>query len=773
MNLLLMHLDSAATIWWAAIVRSFLQGSIALIIAGVLCLLPFRASIKSWIWRLAYLKVLLVFFVSASIALPLLPSRKIERPMAAPAAASFAGPIAISRQLPASVPVIASKAVSKPMPARLYFKPEGVLFLFWMAGTLVMLMRLLLGLHSVKKLRRGSSIVAEQGLQERLISLAKLLSARPPALRISNIISTPLLVGILRPAIILPERLLGSEREKLEIVLAHELAHLKRRDLAWNWLAALAKIFFWFNPLIWLSLREWRLVQEIACDELAIQATSARPAQYGSVLLDFATHLSSAGRPQLISAGIVETKKSLERRLKAMKKIGGNKRGTLASLLVLLCLGVGMIPWRIVAQKASDETPEKPKTSEPNNDPNRKERELYNREIDLAKIQLDDYQRQYKNGRVDSSTLLQQQRDIEKLNRELAWLDNDREAYRKSLQDELKLVDQLFADQKKRIDNGMDTQNSILKIKREQLRIERELAALENRSPADPFARRPEEKVHAVREKEVELTTTYVPQRREEAALLRQIDEAQKPPKATSGDGSNQVVTVTGLMQDRGLRILLEELEKKEDQLAAAGDDKGQIESLQRQVATLKMRIEQEKADSTSMVYPRSSSHPRTTIVSPRAGIVRRVHVKEGAHVRAGEPLVELDNREAAAKLETAQAEREVIMANVQIQEAQLGEAEQEYKRKNELLQQKLISPAELPNIEKAGIQVRRAKAEVAVADRKVQEAKLEADMYTIRAPRDGAVVRLYVHEGGAVTSPLLQGVLLFAPGSSKLESGK
>ena len=89
-----------------------------------------------------------------------------------------------------------------------------------------------------------------------------------------------------RRHVVVPLELLAPERQSdLELALAHELAHIKRRDLNWNWLPTLARVLFFFNPLVWVTGRELGIAQEMACDEMAVHATRAGVARYGRVLL--------------------------------------------------------------------------------------------------------------------------------------------------------------------------------------------------------------------------------------------------------------------------------------------------------------------------------------------------------------------------------------------------------------------------------------------------------------------------------------------------------
>ena len=60
------------------------------------------------------------------------------------------------------------------------------------------------------------------------------------------------------------------------MVLLHELAHLKRHDLAVNWLLGLLQSVHWFNPALWLVFRRVRADREVACDELVLAAARRR-----------------------------------------------------------------------------------------------------------------------------------------------------------------------------------------------------------------------------------------------------------------------------------------------------------------------------------------------------------------------------------------------------------------------------------------------------------------------------------------------------------------
>jgi protein involved in polysaccharide export with SLBB domain len=177
---------------------------------------------------------------------------------------------------------------------------------------------------------------------------------RPPALAASDAAETPLLLGVVRPLIILPTKLLNDCRpQEIRLAIAHELAHLKRRDLLWNWLPTLTQVPLFFHPLVWLARRSWYLIQEMACDEMTLRTSPASPADYGRLLLKVLTKHRRISGVHFLAAGMGQSCSHLERRLDAMKRFDPRKRrAAIAGVLLVLVAGiVGVVPWRVTAQE--------------------------------------------------------------------------------------------------------------------------------------------------------------------------------------------------------------------------------------------------------------------------------------------------------------------------------------------------------------------------------------------------------------------------------------
>ena len=111
----------------------------------------------------------------------------------------------------------------------------------------------------------------------------------------SAAVAAPLTAGILRPAIILPVEWTGWDAPTLAAVLAHENAHVARRDALVARLAQLNRAIFWFHPVAWWLERALAVTAEHACDEIAARATG-EPRRYAQVLLEMADAVRLSGR---------------------------------------------------------------------------------------------------------------------------------------------------------------------------------------------------------------------------------------------------------------------------------------------------------------------------------------------------------------------------------------------------------------------------------------------------------------------------------------------
>ncbi len=145
------------------------------------------------------------------------------------------------------------------------------LALLWFTGAALMLARLGTGLWWLERRYLAEAQPAPDVWQSALDDLARRLGLAPRVrLKVSAWADSPLLIGWLRPVVLLPaSALLHLRPEALEAVLAHELAHVRRRDYLANLLQSLAEAFLFFHPCAWWLSGRIRELREHCCDDTA------------------------------------------------------------------------------------------------------------------------------------------------------------------------------------------------------------------------------------------------------------------------------------------------------------------------------------------------------------------------------------------------------------------------------------------------------------------------------------------------------------------------
>ena len=181
-------------------------------------------------------------------------------------------------------------------------EPRSVLFSIAIVYGLFVLMqaaRLLWGLVQVHRMVRQASECSDS----RVLRLSAPFVDKAPATRIltSSTARVPFAVGVLRPAVILPASLVEhTQDDEVAAVLAHEIAHIQRRDWIWNLALLFVSMPVSFHPCIALMRRKVEAAREAACDEFAA-GCMASASTYARALLDLAGKLAQP-QPSLAAA---------------------------------------------------------------------------------------------------------------------------------------------------------------------------------------------------------------------------------------------------------------------------------------------------------------------------------------------------------------------------------------------------------------------------------------------------------------------------------------
>ena len=264
-----------------------------------------RPAVSCQLWLL----VLVTLLVPAIVSLPVLPAPPAV-PLPAPSVGAPALVLAEGDSYPSTGPPLGATA------------PQAVAVL-WLLGTVG-----LLGWTLVRTIRFRRTLArvlrpAPAWLQREAAEIGRDLGlSRMPELNIADARVTPMVwwsggkVRVLVPAFLLT----GTSREELRAMLAHELAHVRRRDHLVRWLEWLACTVFWWNPVAWWARRQLQIAEEACCDRLAVDAGRSCPKTYANALLRVVarTSIPPGVRPPLpaSAAGGVGRTQALERRIR-------------------------------------------------------------------------------------------------------------------------------------------------------------------------------------------------------------------------------------------------------------------------------------------------------------------------------------------------------------------------------------------------------------------------------------------------------------------------
>ena len=231
-----------------------------------------------------------------------------------------------------------------------------VLMLAWAIGIAAISAQMFLAYARLLRLRRRSQPSPDDGVAA---PLARQLGiSRHVTILETEEGSMPMTCGLLRPAIFMPAGASHWTEERRRMVLLHELAHVKRGDVATHLLARLAAILNWWNPLAWLAWREFLKERERATDDLVL-ASGARPSDYAAHLLEVARSMQTS--PALACAAVAMARRSqLEGRLVAIldsrvRRAAAGRAAAFAAVLAAIALAAPFAALR--AQSAGNPEP--------------------------------------------------------------------------------------------------------------------------------------------------------------------------------------------------------------------------------------------------------------------------------------------------------------------------------------------------------------------------------------------------------------------------------
>jgi beta-lactamase regulating signal transducer with metallopeptidase domain len=337
------------------LLEASIGGGIAVAIVWLLCRAVPRlsAATRTWLWWLAAARFIVLLVWTAPIPLPVLPPAEAAQiTVSVSHDATSPGDVIPGDAIPMIEPAGVVAAAPMTPPASVW---PAALNLIWIAGVTVA------AALAVRDWRRAARLVAQSvpapsGILDEAHQLsARLALGRTPAIRISADLETPLVIGVTRPVVLLPATSFArlSNRQQ-QMTLCHEIVHIKRADLRWGCVPALAEWLFFFNPFTRLAAREYALAREAACDAAVLEALDAAPQEYGRMLLELGVAQPRAG---LAAAGASWSSSTLKRRLVMLNQLSSVSTTSrlLASVAVAIA-AISIVPVKLVARAATPPT---------------------------------------------------------------------------------------------------------------------------------------------------------------------------------------------------------------------------------------------------------------------------------------------------------------------------------------------------------------------------------------------------------------------------------
>jgi bla regulator protein blaR1 len=318
------------------------RATILLGLAGVAAVVLQRASAAArhllWASTLSGLLVLPALYllvpalpvavpaVSASVPVDRMVDEVVDRVLDAPVGVGRAGPAQ------------AVNAPASPSPVSLAW----VLVVVWGVGAAAIVARLGLGLWRVRSFVGGTTEVVDAEWVVLMSQVSRRLGVRRRVgLRMTAAGAVPVTCGMVRPTVIVPADAMAWDPERRLLVAMHEMAHVRRLDVATHVVGQLALAIFWFHPLAWLAATRMRLECERACDDLVL-AAGVRPSRYAGDLLALVDTLRAPGGPAAVAALAMGRRTEIEARLVAILD-AAVRRGPIGAGRMVAALGVAAV----------------------------------------------------------------------------------------------------------------------------------------------------------------------------------------------------------------------------------------------------------------------------------------------------------------------------------------------------------------------------------------------------------------------------------------------
>ncbi len=227
--------------------------------------------------------------------------------------------------------------------------------LVWSVGVLLFMIRFLGGIFFVRYLRKFHEILPEEW-QKQAIRISRQLNVkRPLVVAESVLVEVPMVIGYFKPLILFPVGLVNAlSIAEVEAILAHEIAHIRRKDYLLNLINTFIEILLYFNPAVWWFSNWIKKEREYCCDDIAISITGS-PLLYAKALVRI-QETQKTEQTKIIAMSLFKNKKTLLRRIKRLLNQNHYKSTVMEklSITLLLALSIFLISMHADKEKVTE-----------------------------------------------------------------------------------------------------------------------------------------------------------------------------------------------------------------------------------------------------------------------------------------------------------------------------------------------------------------------------------------------------------------------------------
>lgn len=212
---------------------------------------------------------------------------------------------------------------------------DGVLTAVWLAGAAALLIWRLAGSWAFARKVGRWSRPAPEAVAALCAQVQRDMGIKGTIpLAVCAAVDSPMAVGLFRPRLLLPRE--GYDPRELDFIFRHELTHIRRRDLWFKLLLLLAQAVHWWNPLVWLMVRQAEADIELTCDDAVVAGRSGEDRRAYSETLLRSLHRQKGLARAVLSTHFYGGAEIMKRRFRNILGHGGRRWGGAALIVALL-----------------------------------------------------------------------------------------------------------------------------------------------------------------------------------------------------------------------------------------------------------------------------------------------------------------------------------------------------------------------------------------------------------------------------------------------------